>query len=314
MRGRVLIALAVVTALAGCQESGFDESRETQRPLKVQHALDPLTGTKVPGVAERPITLSADTLGDALALGVRPVRAALPGGRLPDFLRSDASGVEVVPPITKLDLAATEAAEPDVILGTKEGYGDLYDELKRIAPTVMSEGDDWKLNLRLHGEALGRTNDAEKLLIDWDNRAAKVRRAFADSAIGVVLDQAECLRREHHCRRRNRAGSGARCDRAHQAGARMVGRRRAGGTRCACGPATPSLSSSSFDPPGAPLFCRSRRRRMSTQILDALSRLAARRFGSFADAATDVLTCSKAPPLAAVSRSVRWTGTRGHAA
>ena len=46
----------------------------------------------------------------------------------------------------------------------------------------MSEGDDWKLNLRLHGEALGRTNDAEKLLIDWDNRAAKVRKAFADSA------------------------------------------------------------------------------------------------------------------------------------
>src|SRR5215212_11125208 len=48
-------------------------------------------------------------------------------------------------------------------------------------------------------------------------------------------------------------------------------------------------SSSSPDPSGAPLFCRSRRRRMSTQILDALSRLAARRFGSFADAATDVL-------------------------
>ena len=176
-----------MAALAGCQESGFDESRETQRPLKVQHALDPLTGTKVPGVAERPMTLSADTLGDALALGVRPVRAALPGGRLPDYLRSEAKGVEVVPPITKLDLAATEAAEPDVILGTKEAYGDLYDELKRIAPTVMSEGDDWKLNLRLHGEALGRTNDAEKLLIDWDNRAAKVRRAFADTAIGVVL-------------------------------------------------------------------------------------------------------------------------------
>jgi len=176
-----------MAVLTGCQESGFDESRETQRPLKVQHALDPLTGTKVPGVAERPMTLSADTLGDALALGVRPVRAALRGGRLPDYLRSRANGVEVVKPITKLDLAATEAAEPDVILGTKEHDGELYDNLKRIAPTVMSEGDNWKLNLRLHGEALGRTNDAEKLLIDWDNRAAKVRAAFADSAIGVVL-------------------------------------------------------------------------------------------------------------------------------
>jgi iron complex transport system substrate-binding protein len=187
VRGRVLIALAVVAALAGCQESGFDESRETQRPLKVQHALDLVTGTKVPGVAERPMTLSADTLGDALALGVKPVRAALPGGRLPDYLRSEAKGVEVVPPITKLDLAATEAAEPDVILGTKEGDGKLYDDLKRIAPTVMSEGDNWKLNLRLHGEALGRTNDAEKLLIDWDNRAAKVRKMLANSRSSVSL-------------------------------------------------------------------------------------------------------------------------------
>jgi len=187
VRGRVLIALAVVAALAGCQESGFDESKETQRPLKVQHALNPLTGTKVPGLAERPMTLSVDTLGDTLALGVRPVRAALPGGRVPDYMRTAARGVEVVPPLTKLDLAATDAAEPDLILGTKEGDGDLYDELSRIAPTVMSEGDDWKLNLRLHGEALGRTNDAEKLLIDWDNRVARVRKAIADSAVAPML-------------------------------------------------------------------------------------------------------------------------------
>ena len=79
-------------ALAGCQESGFDESKETQRPLKVQHAMNPLAGTKVPGMAERPMTLSADTLGDTLALGVTPVRAALPGGRLPDYLRTQAKG------------------------------------------------------------------------------------------------------------------------------------------------------------------------------------------------------------------------------
>ena len=187
MRGRVLIALAVVAALAGCQESGFDESRETQRPLKVQDAMNPLVGTKVPGVAERPMTLTTDTLGDTLALGVKPVRAALPGGQLPDYLRSAARGVEVVKPLTQADLPATEAADPDVILGTKEGQADLYDGLRPIAPTIMSEGDNWKLNLRLHGEALGRTNDAEKLLIDWDNRAARVRRMLASSGATVVI-------------------------------------------------------------------------------------------------------------------------------
>jgi iron complex transport system substrate-binding protein len=167
VRGRVLIALAVVAALAGCQESGFDEAKETQRPLKVQHALDPLTGTKVPGVAEHPLTLGADALGDALALGVRPVRAALPGGRLPDYLRSAARGVEVVPPLSELDIAATEAADPDLILGTKEVDGDL--------------------NLRLHGEALGRTNDAEELLTDWDNRVARVREAIRGRKLVVSL-------------------------------------------------------------------------------------------------------------------------------
>jgi iron complex transport system substrate-binding protein len=187
VRRRALIALAVVAALAGCQESGFDESKETQRPLKVQHALNPLTGTKVPGLAKRPMTLSPDTLGDTLALGVKPVRAALPGGGPPEYLRPDARGVEVVPALTKLDLPATEAVDPDLILGTKEADGELYDGLSRIAPTVMSEGDDWKLNLRLHGEALGRTNDAEKLLIDWDNRVARVRDAIGDRNVSVAL-------------------------------------------------------------------------------------------------------------------------------
>jgi ABC-type Fe2+-enterobactin transport system substrate-binding protein len=53
----------------------------------------------------------------------------------------------------------------------------------------MTEGDDWKLNLREHGEALGRTNDAEALLTDWDNRVAKVRRMIGDTKIIAVVSQ-----------------------------------------------------------------------------------------------------------------------------
>jgi iron complex transport system substrate-binding protein len=178
---------------AGCQESGFDESKETARPLKVQDSLAPLAGTKVPGQAERPMTLTADALGDTLALGVQPVRAALPGARLPEYLRDEAGGVEVVPPLTSQDLLATEAADPDLILGSAELQGGLYPELSRIAPTVMTDGGGgaWKLNVRLHGEALGRTNDAERLLIDYDRRAARAREELGSGAgkteVSVVL-------------------------------------------------------------------------------------------------------------------------------
>src|SRR5215207_2208552 len=102
VRARILIALALVGALAGCQESGFDESRETQRPLKVQHVMDPLTGTKVPGLAERPLPLSVDALGDTLALGVKPVAAVY----VPPYMKTQARDIEHIPPDDPVDMEA----------------------------------------------------------------------------------------------------------------------------------------------------------------------------------------------------------------
>jgi iron complex transport system substrate-binding protein len=177
-----LLAAAMTVAIAGCQESGFDESKETVRPLKVQHVLGE---TKVPGQAEHPMTLTLDSLDDTLALNVRPARAAVPGARLPAYLRAEGSGVSLMRPVTAADLAAVEAVDPDLIIGSsgtdgRSGQGALYDRLSRIAPTVMLAlgGGQWKLNLRLAGEALGRTNDAEQLLIDYDHEAALARKAI----------------------------------------------------------------------------------------------------------------------------------------
>jgi iron complex transport system substrate-binding protein len=174
---RVLIVLLLAAAPAfalGCQESGFDESKETARPLKVQHVGGE---SKVPGQAKRPATLTVDSLDDALALGQRPVSAAVPGGELPRYLRGPAAGVELIRPAAEGELAALEAAEPDLIIGRQAA---LFDELSLIAPTVITEtgGDRWKLNLRLIGEALGRTNDAEALLTDYDRRVAGARRSI----------------------------------------------------------------------------------------------------------------------------------------
>jgi iron complex transport system substrate-binding protein len=175
VRVLVFLLLAAGAALVlGCQESGFDERKETARPLKVQHVSGE---SKVPGQAERPATLTVDALDDSLALGLRPARAAVPELKLPPYLREPAAGVELMRPVGEADLPALEAAAPDVIVGDQSA---LYDDLSLIAPTVITErgSGQWKLNLRLIGEALGRTNDAEALLIDYDRRVAAVRRAI----------------------------------------------------------------------------------------------------------------------------------------
>lgn len=175
---RVLLSLlALALLVAGCQESGFDERKETSKPLKVQHALGE---SKVPGQAEEPLTLTVDALDNTLALQVRPVRAAVPGAKLPRYLRTAGRGVSTMGPVPAADLPAVEAVDPDLILGNAESQAKLYDELSKIAPTVMTDGGgvQWKLNVRLLGEALGRTNDAEQLLIDYDREAAAARRAI----------------------------------------------------------------------------------------------------------------------------------------
>jgi iron complex transport system substrate-binding protein len=104
----------------------------------------------------------------------------------------------VVPEVTALDLAALEAAEPDLILGSAARQARLYNRLRQFAPTVMTDagGVGWKLNVRLHGEALGRTNDAEALLIDYDRRAGRLRRKLGPRGRTTEVSVVHVTRRE----------------------------------------------------------------------------------------------------------------------
>jgi ABC-type Fe3+-hydroxamate transport system substrate-binding protein len=171
------LLLAALLACAGCgQATDTDDPPENSKPLKVQHALGV---TKVPGQAKRPVALYPSELDSALALGVHPVGAAFPPGsrELPRYLRGGTGGIEPVGTVARPDLRRIEALDPDLILASKPSHEQLYDRLRRIAPTVvLTEDVDWKPNFRQDGEALGLADAAEKLLSTYDRRAADVRR------------------------------------------------------------------------------------------------------------------------------------------
>jgi len=165
------LSAALALALVGCQATASDDAPESERPIKVQHALGE---TKVPGRAERPVALYPSELDDALAFGSVPIAAA---GALPRYLGERTAGITQVGPIARPDVAEIEALDPDLVLGTKQSHKRLYKRLKEIAPTVvLDQKVDWKPNLRQDGETLGHPDFAEKLLTDYDRQAARVKR------------------------------------------------------------------------------------------------------------------------------------------
>src|SRR3546814_4786581 len=77
--------------------------------------------------------------------------------------------MEVVGLIEEPNLEAIAAQRPDLILGAKVRHEALYEELSGIAPTVFTEssGTNWKEGLAVTADALGATDEAERLLAEY---------------------------------------------------------------------------------------------------------------------------------------------------
>jgi ABC-type Fe3+-hydroxamate transport system substrate-binding protein len=167
---QALLCVATAIAVCGCQATDVDDPPETSHGLKVQHALGL---TKVPGRAKRPVALYPSELDDAIALGSAPVGAA---GSIRRYLGERTRGIRTVGPVADPSLSGIADLDPDLILASKQSHKQLYKRLKKIAPTVaIDEAVNWKPNLRQDGEALGYSDYAEKLLSDYDQRAARVK-------------------------------------------------------------------------------------------------------------------------------------------
>lgn len=184
---QVLAALAAALLVAGC--SVPKGKAENESSLKLAHAAGE---TRVPAQADRVVALSPDSLDTSLALGVKPVGAAtFPDGHLPTYLASRARGIEPAGTYAKPFLNAVDYVGPDLILGEKDLQRRYYGRLGRIASTIFSadRGHSWEVNTRLFGEALGRTDQAEKLLSRYDAAAAVARRRLdrlGDKRVSVV--------------------------------------------------------------------------------------------------------------------------------
>jgi iron complex transport system substrate-binding protein len=173
---------------------GSDRAADGTFPRTVTHFEG---RTTIKARPKKIAVLSTGQLDDLLTLGVVPTATtrADNAGLVPAYL-ADAfpsykkqlaeltdAGTRQAP-----NLETLAAAEPDLILAN-DSLGDLYPKLSKIAPTVITAGNgiNWKRDLLLVGDAVGKGQAARKLLdgivADAEEKGAAIK---GDPAVSMV--------------------------------------------------------------------------------------------------------------------------------
>lgn len=177
-------ALLALTACGGSTGAApSSAAADAAYPKTIEHAMGSTTIEKKP---LRVATLDASYTDAALALGAQVVAYTTyrkGDESFPSYLgdvsalTKDASNVG---PLAEPSLDKILDAEPDLIVSAKVRHEALYGQLSKVAPTLFSKstGPTWKENIVMLGDALGKKEEAEKLIADYQERAKKVGAAI----------------------------------------------------------------------------------------------------------------------------------------
>ncbi|MEU6991569.1 iron-siderophore ABC transporter substrate-binding protein [Streptomyces sp. NPDC046465] len=178
------LALTGALTLTACGSSDSDGSGTSGSTRTVRTAMGDV---KVPEAPRRVIVLDTAELDSAITLGVRPVGAThveASSGFLSYLPKDEVGGIKDVGEMMNPNMEAIAALKPDLILTSKIRHAAKYDQLKQIAPTVMTEstGYPWKENFQVHAEALGKKAEAAKTVAAYRAHAKKVTAAIGGRA------------------------------------------------------------------------------------------------------------------------------------
>jgi len=129
----------------------------------------------IPAVPERVIGNYVAYPEFLVALGVTPVAAPNYYKDYPTYLREPFRQVLKIGSGNPVNFEAILSASPDLIL-IPTGQEKDYDQLSKIAPTVMlPKKSDWREQLTDMAEVLGRQQEAERALQQYDRKTSEAK-------------------------------------------------------------------------------------------------------------------------------------------
>lgn len=191
---RTLLAGLGAAALTGCStrhttpplDSAPPEATPSPTPVPDVTVVAATGPVAVPGAPRRVVALDTAEFDSALTLGITPVGVALAAADsgFPGYWpASRLAGITRVGDIGAPDLAAIRALRPDLILSNQTRDGARYDQLRAIAPTVLSQttGAPWKANFQLHAQALSRQAAAAAFVSSYQRHVSQTVQALASA-------------------------------------------------------------------------------------------------------------------------------------
>ncbi len=183
--GWLILGLLGFFLVTACQDSPPQRvSSSPETPATECRMVTHTQGeTCVPINPQRVVTLSLPTLGNTLALGIKPVGATNEvhqGSGSVTFVPGESEGIKLVG-TAQPNLEAILQLKPDLIVGV-DWFSSIYPELSQIAPTVLGTlgYSTWDQHFSFLAEALGK-QEAERAV--WDHyyqRIAELKSALGD--------------------------------------------------------------------------------------------------------------------------------------
>ncbi len=174
----VMLILSVVVTGCGSQSKETKQVNAENDTRVVKTLKGDVT---VPTEPKKVIGLSVLYPDFLEALGITPIAVQNYHPEFPAYLKEEFKGVKKLGIAETPDFEAILAEKPDLIIAPVWWAEKDYDQLSKIAPTILlPERENWRDEIVDIGEALGKKDQATKVLQEYDKNVTEAKNTLEE--------------------------------------------------------------------------------------------------------------------------------------